>query len=171
MGCRLLTVSGKSRRQERAHRHRGAGEAGGRAGWQRRRCAGARPRWPGACSAPLMSRAKAVSAISGRSASACLTASSSGGMAALVSSGVSGISAALPHEVAAIGQHQRFQIVLRRRQDLLRGEQVLLKGGRPGSARPPRRRARGCPARPAAGCFRTGARRACTASVCTSKLL
>ena len=50
-------------------------------------------------------------------------------MVALVSSGVSGISAALPHQVAAVGQHQRFEIVFRRGQRLLRGEQVLLEGG------------------------------------------
>ncbi len=34
-----------------------------------------------------------------------------------------------PHEVVAIGQHQRFQIVLRRGQGLLRGKQALLKIG------------------------------------------
>ena len=40
-----------------------------------------------------------------------------------------------PHEVGAIGQHQRFQIVLGRGQRLLRGKQALLKSGHLGLRR------------------------------------
>ena len=34
-----------------------------------------------------------------------------------------------PHEVAAVGEHQRFQVVLGGGERLLRGEEVLLEGG------------------------------------------